>query len=131
MSVRITVKPVPSENAAPELRVCIEIERAAQHPDRRVARAEVRDDEQLGDQVEGHDGRGDRAQQPDPPGRPGCGGLHGWADGRAVDGAHAPIVRVGCAAQRRSSRSLQATSSVAAGKALSRALGIGRPQLSQ
>src|SRR3954467_612857 len=42
--------------------------------------------------------------------------------------AHPAIVPYG---QRRSSRCLQATSSVAAGNALSRALGIGLPQLSQ
>ena len=48
-------------------------------------------------------------------------------DGAGVSATHATIV----ADQRRSSRCLQATSSVAIGNALSRAFGIGLPQLSQ
>ena len=118
----------------------VEIDRPAEDAHRRVGRRQLRGDQHLRDDVEDQGRGGDRGEQPDAARRT---GRRRHARRRCRRSRVTPpfsrptcppVARHGQRAgggQRRSSRCLQATSRVATGNALSRAFGIGLPQLSQ
>ena len=93
-----TVEPSAKENAAPVLRSCGQVERAAEQADV-LARLDRGDDHQLGDQVGDEDGGGEREQQPGPRPAGGGGGSAGSGCSVSADddsrGRRRPPVRLG------------------------------------